>query len=379
MVTLQTYFIYLLLFVVMLFLAKRASERNEWFWMILAILLYAIVFGLRYGVGVDHLAYLADYMRYGLAASGQYDDTEIGFKFFRDTLAQNDIHFSVYFVIIAFVQLWLVFKAVQKDKFIYPYLVVAFFLGCIWLSYSNGLRQQLAFCFFAYSLLFIENKKLLPIHYLIVLLALSVHNSALLLCIAAPVLLLKSEWFHNVKLQMVMMCIAIVLGELPNMENWIMSTEDNFGFLDEFMEETGYDDYYELELGEKMFLKGGTFGIGYYVNLMLNALIVWYSSKVKQFNRQNKVITYMYNFAFLGVVFHYLFISSHIISRLNYYFYGFVYIIGAYTLHYLYHNNRKMFWVMLALYVLVFVGTLHRMYDNTSAFYFFWQEDLYGM
>ena len=160
MVTLQTYFIYLLLFVVMLFLAKRASERNEWFWMILAILLYAIVFGLRYGVGVDHLAYLADYMRYGLAASGQYDDTEIGFKFFRDTLAQNDIHFSVYFVIIAFVQLWLVFKAVQKDKFIYPYLVVAFFLGCIWLSYSNGLRQQLAFCFFAYSLLFIENKKL---------------------------------------------------------------------------------------------------------------------------------------------------------------------------------------------------------------------------
>jgi hypothetical protein len=363
----------------MLMLAKRASERNEWFWMVLAIVIYSIFFGLRYGVGDDHISYLSDYLRYGLASSGQYDETEIGFKFFRDTLAQNDIHFSVYFAIIAFVQLWLVFKAVQKDKFIYPYLVVAFFLGCIWLSYSNGLRQQLAFCFFAYSLLFIENKKQLPIHYLLLLLAYSMHDSAAILFAFAPLLLLKAEWFSRVKFQIPLVLVAIAIGSLPHMEDWIMSTEGKLGILSDFMEETGYDDYYEFEDGEEMFMKGGSLGIGYYVNLVLNMLIVWYSNKVKHNNESNKVVTYMYNFAFLGIVFHYLFISSHIISRVNYYFYGFVYIFGAYTLHYLYHNNRKMFWVMLALYVLVFVGTLHRMYDNTSAFYFFWQEDLYGM
>lgn len=379
MVTLQTYLLYTILFVIMLMLAKRASERNEWFWMVLAIVIYSIFFGLRYGVGDDHISYLSDYLRYGLASSGQYDETEIGFKFFRDTLAQNDIHFSVYFAIIAFVQLWLVFRAVRRDSFVYPYLITAFFLGCIWLSYSNGLRQQLAFCFFAYSLLFIENKKQLPIHYLLLLLALSMHDSAAMLFVFAPLLLLKAEWFSRVKLQILALLLAIIVGRLPYMEDWILSTEDNMGILSEFMEETGYDNYYDYEGGDEMFKKGGSLGLGYYVGLLLNLMIIWFSNNVKHYNRENKVVAYMYNFTFLGIVLHYLFITSHIIGRLNYYMYGFAYIFGAYTLHYLYHNNRKMFWVMLALYVLVFVGTLHRMYDNTSAFYFFWQEDLYGM
>ena len=53
MIVLQTYLIYILLFILMLYLAKRASERNEWGWMLLAILVYSVVFGVRYGVGVE--------------------------------------------------------------------------------------------------------------------------------------------------------------------------------------------------------------------------------------------------------------------------------------------------------------------------------------
>jgi hypothetical protein len=142
----------------MFILAKIASERNEWFWMVLGILIYSIVFGMRYGVGVDHISYMTEYQRVSSTSIVLYDDTESGFRFIRDTLAQGGAHVAIYFGLIAFLQLWLVFKAVKSDRVIYPYLVISFFLGCIWLTYANGLRQQLAFCIFAYSLLFVKQR-----------------------------------------------------------------------------------------------------------------------------------------------------------------------------------------------------------------------------
>lgn len=378
MVTLQTYLLYTLLFTTMLFLAKRASDKGEWFWMVLAILIYSIVFGMRYGVGVDHIGYLEDYQRLSFALDSQYDDTEAGFRFIRDTLARGGVHFAVYFGLIAFLQLFLVFKAVKKDKFIYPYLVISFFLGCIWLSYANGIRQVLSFAFFAYSLSFIENKKQLPIHYLLLLLALSMHNSAALLFIMAPMLLLKSEWFSNIKLQYILLVVALVVGRFPQMEAWLMSLEGDYGMLDEYMKETGYDGYFEYEDGAGVFRSAGTTGIGYCVELLRNIIIIWFSNAVKQYNSRSKVVQYMYNFTYIGILLHYAFIASPVISRINYYFYGFAYIFGAYTLHYLYNNNKKAFYIMLGLYVLAFIGIMYRMYDNTAAFYFFWQSDLYG-
>ncbi len=378
MVTLQTYLLYALLFLVMFLLAKRASDKGEWFWMVLAILIYSIIFGMRYGVGVDHLSYLADYQRVSFALDSQYDDTEVGFRFIRDTFAKGGFHFAIYFGLIAFLQLWLVFKAVKKDKFIYPYLIIAFFLGCVWLSYSNGLRQQLAFAIFAYSLLFVENKKQLPIHWLLLLLATTMHDSAWLLFAIAPLLYIRTDWFTNIKIQYILLAVAIIVGKLPQIEAWLMSWEGNYGFLDEYMKETGYENYFEYGDNENIFQNKETGGVGYYVNMVRNIVIILFSANTKQYNSKDRIVTYMYNLTFIGILMHYLFITSQLMARVNYYFYGFAYIFGAYTLHYLYNKNKKMFWVLLGLYLLTVVGTMYRMYDNTSAFYFFWQSGLYG-
>ena len=379
MITFQTYLLYTLLFLVMFLLAKRASDKGEWFWMILAILIYSIVFGMRYGVGMDHLAYLEDYQQlFFTGVDSQYEDTEIGFRFIRDTLAKGGFHFAFYFGLIAFLQLWLVFKAVKKDRFIYPYLVIAFFLGCIWLTYSNGLRQQLAFAIFAYSLIFVENKKQLPIHYLVLLLALSMHNSAALLFIIAPLLLFKAEWFSNIKIQYALFAVAIVLGDLPQIEDWLMSMEGNFGVLEDYMEDTGYNGYFEYEDGEGIYIESKSKGVGYFLTLLRNIVLVYFSTETKKYNSNNKFVTYMYNLSFIGILLHYAFKNSQLIQRVNYYFYGCAYIFSAYILHYLYNKNRRAFWLLLVLYILTFIGVLYRMYDNTAAFYFFWQSDLYG-
>ena len=379
MIGLQTYLVYTLLFITMLLLAKRASDKGEWFWMVLAILIYSIIFGMRYGVGVDHIGYLTEYVQLSFSKEIPFDDTEIGYRLFRNILANSDFHFSLYFGLIAFVQLWLIFKSVQKDRFIYPYLVTSFFLGCIWLSYSNGLRQCLAFCIFAYSLLFVENKKQLPIHWLLLLLATTMHNSAWLLFAIAPLLYIRKDWFQNVKIQYILLALAIVVGKLPSIGNWLMSFEGNLGILEGFMEDTGYNGYFEYEDGEGIARSSATVaGVGYYVESIKNIVLIWFCNKTKEFNANNRIVTYMYNLTYLGILCHYAFIMSPVLSRINYYFYGFAYIFGAYTLHYLYNNNKKMFWVLLGLYLLTIIGTLYRMYDNTSAFYFFWQSGLYG-
>ena len=204
------------------------------------------------------------------------------------------------------------------------------------------------------------------------------HQSAWILFVIAPLLLLKRDWFPNVKIQYLLLALAVAIGKMPQIEAWLMSMEGNFGLLSEFMEESGYDNYFEKEDGDEMFKLGGTAGVGYYVELLKNIVIVWFSTKVISYNSKNSTVAYMYNLSFFGMLFHYIFINSLVVSRLNYYFYGFVYIFGAYLLHYLYHNNKKLFLVMIILYVLTFVGVLYRMYDNNSAFYFLWQSELYG-
>lgn len=377
MVTLQTYLLYTLLFSTMLLLAKVACRRNESVWMIIAILIYSVVFGMRYGVGVDHISYMNNYIELDNSHSIAFDDTEEGYKFIRNTLSHGGFHFTIYFGLIAFLQLWLIFKSVKKDTFIYPYLITAFFLGCIWLTYANGLRQQLAFCIFAYSLLFVENKKQAPAHCLLLLLATSMHNSAWLLFIIAPLLWLRTDWFKNIKLQYALLFVAIVIGKLPQMETWMMLMEGNLGLLDGFMEETKYDAYFEYKDGEYLYNASGNGGVGYFVELVKNIILIRFCNATKEFNKGNKVVTYMYNLTYIGIFLHYAFIASMVMDRINYFFYGFNYIFGAYTLHYLFNNNKKMFWVLLSMYILTIIGILYRMYDNSSAFYFFWQSDLY--
>ena len=332
---------------------------------------------MRYGVGVDHLSYMTEYQRVSSTSIVLYDDTESGFRFIRDTLAQGGAHVAIYFGLIAFLQLWLVFKAVKSDRVIYPYLVISFFLGCIWLTYANGLRQQLAFCIFAYSLLFV-NKKLLPLHYILIILAVSMHQSAVLLLVIAPLLMIKKDWFTNTKIQYMLFATAIIVGQLPQIESWLVNSEGQLTFLGGFLEETGYDGYYEYKDGEAIFKEVGTGGIGYYIELIINIILIRFCNDIKLFNKDNKLVTYMYNLAFIGILSHYLFISSPALSRINYYFYGFAFIFGAYALHYLYEKHKSMFYTLLSLYILTFIGTMYKMFDNTSAFYFLWQSDIYG-
>ena len=374
MVTVQTLVIYTLLFFSMFMLCKNGTtgKRDSFIWPLLAVVIYAIVFGVRYGVGVDHVGYLEDVMADQARGYINYlDETEPGFLAIRSFFSLNGFHYSWFFGFVAFAQLIFVFLAVKKDRKIYPYLAISFALMCIWLSYANGLRQELAFCIFAYALSLATNKKNIFWIALLIVAAISMHKSAyLLIAVIIPCLLSKKGWFKNVRWQFVLLFISLIVGQSP-----LVQSLDNYIDLLEYI---GYEDYLEEEFSDLIVNSSTRRGLGFYILLLIDILIIASSNKVKS-SCKSDFLTRAYDLYFVGAIAHYALLSNSLLQRVNYYFYGFNFIVMAYTLFVMNKANKKLYYTILAVLALYFIGHLYRMYDNTAAYYFFWQQELYQL
>lgn len=76
----QTLFVYLFLTFFLLFFAKYTSsvkQKSIGYPMFIGLLIYSVVFGMRYGVGMDHLSYLDDYL--DISKGGEHNQMEKGF------------------------------------------------------------------------------------------------------------------------------------------------------------------------------------------------------------------------------------------------------------------------------------------------------------
>lgn len=364
---LQTILIYISLFGFMSLCCNQAKNTGKWGYVIFAILVYSVVFGMRYDVGVDQLAYLESYKSASINSyninSSHY---ESGFRFLMMSLIDMEAHFAWFFGIVAFLQLFLVFASVKPHRDVYPFLTFTFMIGCIWLTYANGLRQQLAFCFFALSILFVERKQWWW-YYVMIALAMSMHKTAVLLVLFYPLLRYNTEWFKNERIQVGLLLVAIVIGNMGFIQNYL-------GQLESYAMLLGYEDYFQNQYSEKMYAAIERKGIGYYVLLLTNIILIWFSAKYKKYFK-SEYVSYIYNLYFLGILMNYAFAGSSLLQRINYYFYGFGYIVGAFALLYAKKKNKYMYWVLGAMYILTFAATMFRMEDNTALFRFFWQAD----
>lgn len=328
---------------------------------IFAITIYSVIFGLRYGVGMDYFNYMENY---------EYPDTitysEPGFLFILRSLSSLHLPVQCFFGIIAFAQLFLIYISLKKEKEIYPFLAFSFMGGCIWLTFANGLRQELAFCLFTYSLKFIWNNRFY-LYALIILLCTSLHTSAIILLALYPFLYKKQDWFKNIKWQIILLIIALVAMNMNITSTFFSKVESLFAI-------TNYryylsDDYSDLLFNESRI------GVGFFINLAIEFFIISSSNKTKAYYNR-PVFDIMYTLFFVGVLWKYIFWGSQLLQRINYYFYGFEFIIAAFTLSYFSKRNKSHFILLSVLILLVFVATMYRMDENTARYYFYWQQYL---
>ena len=230
---LQTVLVYLSLTVIMLFLSNRRG-RGQWFGVSLAVLLYAIVFGVRYGVGTDYFGYLY-YYKLAQTSLSEFDSYEAGFNFLINLFAGEGAHFSVFFGAIAFLQLFLICFSLRKHKEIISYMFFVFMMACVWLSFSNGIRQELAFCFFIVAIFCLSTKRKW-LYFFFVMFAYLMHKSAIILIAFYPLFIWKKEWFVDVKKQLIALCVAIVLMNFSLVGSVV-------GLLDNLIISLGYEEY----------------------------------------------------------------------------------------------------------------------------------------
>lgn len=361
---LQTLLIYILLTVLLYVAARQSVQRNTFVFIAGAVFCYAVIFGLRSGVGVDFWGYQGWYND-AMLGLNTYDHVEPGFKMLLDLSASMRLPFSFFLFLIAFLQLILVFAALSRFKSVYKALAITFMLGCVWLTYANGLRQQLAFSIFAFSLQYLADRKMLK-YFIGVGIATLFHTSAILLFLIYPLFAIKEDYFKRIWVQLALLASALVISQLSLASDAMQSLEGLGKLL-------GYDVYFrdEFELTEKVRI-----GIGFYINLLIDIVLIFTSTKVKSFYN-NRYVLILYSLFFIGVLWHYVFLDSLLLQRINYYFLGFKYIYAAFAITALVKCKDLKYLVICLLYFTVFAATMYRMEDNTALFMFNWQNSLF--
>lgn len=388
----QTIIVYLFLLLCMVFLVSprvklRVTISSRFFRsynlsIMIALLIFAIIFGMRYGVGVDHLGYLRNYVQF--QNEGKYwvfNNLEVGFGMISKLFGELGIHYWVYFAFWSFLQAFFLFYALKRNQeSILPFLAITFILGGTALSFMNGIRQQLAFCIFVFSIEFIKNHKPLK-YYILILLASFFHFSALILLPIYPLIRFrKKPYFNRIWLQFILLGISLFLLYL----NFI---EEIFFGLSKIITFFGYGRYMDiLSLGKEhlLFSLTRSRGIGFYIIVLLNIILIASSNKLKDYF-SNGYFSKIYDLYFIGVIYGYICNGSIVLLRPNYYFGGFTFIVAAYTLLFFYkhqkgsRNNILLFITLMSLYLLLFAAIIYRMDENTYRFIFFWQEHLFHL
>lgn len=358
---LQTILIYVTLIILLYLASKLAEQSNNFIYIVGAIILYATIFGLRSGVGVDFWGY-KEWFDYSAAGFGAYKNMEPGFNLLINICVKVGLPFSFFLGLIAFGQLLLIYLAIKPYKSVYSMLALTFMLGCVWLTYANGLRQQIAFCIFAYSLHFIFQKSWSK-YYLSVLVACTFHTSALLLVIFYPLFSIRQEWFKHRSIQFILLASALILSSRSFVTNLIEPIE-------QFANVLGYGHYFDMD--DSQWSREINIGLGFFINLILAICLIYNSASVKKYYN-NSFVNNIYDLFFVGILWQYVFIDSMLLGRINYYMLGFQYIWGAFSLAALSKVNRNQYYIILGLYILVFIATLYRMNENTALFMFNWQ------
>jgi hypothetical protein len=364
---LQSFLVYSITAILLFIFGNTAAKRERiynannrptpfWTWeVVFSLLIFAFISGIRWQVGVDHLTYLDNYLTYKNAGYFQVDK-EIGFEFITTLFAGNNIHFTLYFGFLAFLQIFFVYYAVKNERYLMPFLGIVILLGPHYLSWMNGIRQMLAATMFIFSIQFITKRKLLP-YVITILLASTIHKSAILLIIFY--FIPQRDYFKNRYVNIGLVIATLIIGLSPTFMNAISSFENVLAFI-------GYDRYAErfdiiIEREREMALGPRRLSI-----LMLNILNIWYAPRLKKVFKRTNYLVY-FNLSFIGILLYNLFVNtSHIFIRPVSYFTIFLALTTSYLLYYL--KPRKNYHVTIS-FIIVLILAISYTYLSVIADY----------
>lgn len=336
----------LLTFCMYAFAMTAEHKKNPWLYNAIPIVLFTLVFGLRYGVGVDYANYLEIYENEldGISLADMLDSRyELGFIFLVALCKLFRLPVYFFFSFFSFLQIFLIYKSFKEEEGILKYIYLTLMLtGLAIVAFTNVLRQELAFCILLYALhQQLKNKKTQTFLWCIV--ACLFHKSAILFLPAFILWNRREQLFKHpvVECGILLICFASCL---------IGKVQELFSLLDKAMVLLGYEDY--VNIAEEM-TTNSKIGITRILGLATNLIVVWNSKHIKDFFNSTWC-NRLYDLFFIGACCSYIFMGSMLFLRLVLYFTNFTFIGYAYALCYFTRTTRSIPICRLYLMVLLF-------------------------
>lgn len=336
----QSIIIYGLLGLILYFLGsknfKNKSQFNSFIncEIIISILVFSVISGIRWKVGTDHLNYLETYENFSINNINQNKTgLEYGFYLLTYLLSYLNLHFSLYFGIISAIQIGILFFTFKDEKYIIKYIGLIIVFGGQYHLWMNGMRQIIAALIFVYSIKYIINRSFIK-YILLIILASTFHKSAIILLIVYIVPIINI--FRNRIIAITLLILSIIIGS-----NKIFISETNQ--ITNILMLIGYDDYANRI---DYFINEMNVEMGFGPRRIITNLIC--ISHILLFNRMSeyfsdkKIILY-YNFSVFGIIYFNLFSNSGpVLLRPTYYFMIFSSILSSYQLFFLKQNINSL-------------------------------------
>ena len=174
-------FIYVVFAIIMSYFAKGSVYKYENskkldYYLALYILFFCVIAAIRWNTGSDSISY-AKILDGGLYDS---DSTELLWIWFVKLVHKLDIHWTISFGILAFVQIYFIIKPLRGYKFILIMLPFVLFGGRYWGDLMGAVRQMIVGAGFVWASTFIFKREISK-YIIFVILASFIHRSALLL------------------------------------------------------------------------------------------------------------------------------------------------------------------------------------------------------
>ncbi len=326
-----------------LHLRNRVRQDSFWTWQdITAIVIFAMIYGTRYNVGVDNLVYIGIYEAIEKGREVRAETLEAGYRFVQRCCADLGFHYSIFIGFWGALQIGLIYYAMRRDKYLLPIIALFIVLGPAWLRWANIMRQAVVECAFVVMIDYVVNKKLWK--YLAgVALCVLVHKSAILLLpfyfILQKPIFPKNKW---VAVGCVLACT--IIGLTPT---WIQS----INFIETILSFLEYDAYIdnlkEIMQDQDHFRAWGPSRAGLW---MLYILAIWIYLKLRDKYTFDKRFDIYFECFFYGTCMYELIANtSQIFVRPVSYFQAFSLIVVPICLYFLWKDRKQTLYYVMCL------------------------------
>lgn len=312
---------------------------HPFYW--IGVIYFTLIIGLRYDVGVDYLLYREVYLGQlspradFIAHIGNYVSFEPGFSAIVNFFAKHRMHPCFLFLSIAFLQSTFLFKFCKTYRSMAGWILFFYITSSTFFDSLNGMRQMTAFYMYLCTIPFIQKRKFRP--YFLSIIAISLFHKSIFLMLPAY-FIVHCEIFSKRKWPAIIVLSSFIGGGI--LSYFILNVL--FPSVGTFL--TAFDrisSYTENSDNLQLTARDDSLGIASLIYLSIDLIIVYHLKELRTFYRNKVNINVFFNLFLFGSFLYYFSTASITLSRINYYFANFRFIMLGFLVYMLTQYSPK--------------------------------------